>query len=1136
MRKILIFLALSTLLPWVVFAQFLPDQNQITQSPFGGIVYSTSTSDNAQLGQLIGNTYGQLMYWDGTQWNLIATSSLGISSTPAGNNGDLQYNASGIFGGISTSTLTPVSPLTGSFIQIGSSGALGCQTASGSQAGCLSSADWTTFNSKSGFAYPWTFNLLNTFSTSTNSTTTSYWTQGSYFSSSTQASQFPYASTTAINATNIFGTTLFGPNLTTKVTIPYASSTAFTVSGSSYLGTVRSGVWNGTTIAIANGGTNATSMTTSGNGVYYTGSALATAPTNSKITIPYSSSTAFTATNIKFTNLMGPLPIVINFNDVNFINYDSSFNVGFGPTDLGNVSGAARNSAFGGFSLGGGNGAAVTGSDNSGFGYNSLEFAEASNKNTALGSGGLSSLGVDGGLGSFNDGDSNTAVGYNAFHNLGTSNGPTYNNNIAIGSQAGENLVSGSSNIVIGTNIDVPSDSGSNLMSIGNLIFGTGIDGTDKTISSGNVGIASINPSSKLTVSGTGLITGLLTANSFTATSTLVASVFPYASTTAITATTASTTNLILSSAGGSGTRCVQVSANGTLSASASACESSTGGSDFTFGTNNYSTTTAATTTSIWTQGVFFSSSTAATSTFANGITIVGGCFSFNGACLSNGTSVTLSAIRNYAATTSWSVPTNLAFAIVEVFGGGGEGGNCDNTGDGCGGGGGGGYTQKLFTAASLEGTTSIQAGIGTGGTGSADTASGNPGNTSNFGGFATSTGGTGGTRASAANAAGGTGGTGSGGDINTSGGAGFVGVTTPTAQQGNGGSVPNGGSGGKGGTNSGGSGTQGDGCGGGGGGASIPGVGGAGCIIIYEYTVNSNVTSGSVGSGTGGQLAYYPSSGTAVTGFSHASFNTTYNALTNPNSDGIIFYQPAARDFVQITADSGQNAATAYGVAGSGFTIETGLLSYCGGNSSAWSVFIDGKDCGLVISTSDLSAAFNGSSTPWGQLSVEMGTKNPSFVVSNQGSSSPSLIVSGINQNGTVGVGTSTPWGMLSVVSSTDPVFVVATSSGASIAGYDGDGHRFTSGPTPGISSCGTGTGTVVGDDQSGTITTATAATACTLTFSKAYKNTPTCRVTDNSTIGFADVSSISTTAVTFGISSALTGGLLYYDCTYHR
>lgn len=135
-------------------------------------------------------------------------------------------------------------------------------------------------------------------------------------------------------------------------------------------------------------------------------------------------------------------------------------------------------------------------------------------------------------------------------------------------------------------------------------------------------------------------------------------------------------------------------------------------------------------------------------------------------------------------------------------------------------------------------------------------------------------------------------------------------------------------------------------------------------------------------------------------------------------------------------------------------------------------------------------------------------------------------------------GTGTSSPYATFSIQSnlSTGDAFVVATSSGNVVAGVDNDGHEFTGGPAPAISSCGTGSGTVIGNDQSGTITTATAATACTMTFAKAYKNTPTCNVTDNSLVGFADISTISTTAVTFGISSALTAGNLYYSCSYHK
>lgn len=145
-----------------------------------------------------------------------------------------------------------------------------------------------------------------------------------------------------------------------------------------------------------------------------------------------------------------------------------------------------------------------------------------------------------------------------------------------------------------------------------------------------------------------------------------------------------------------------------------------------------------------------------------------------------------------------------------------------------------------------------------------------------------------------------------------------------------------------------------------------------------------------------------------------------------------------------------------------------------------------------------------------------------------------------GIIVSGKSGFGTTSPYATLSISSgsgtSNTDVFAVATSTGNAVFGVDNDGHTWTSGPAPAISSCGTGTGTVVGDDQTGVITTATAATACTMTFSKAYRNSPVCTVTDNSLVGFADISSASVSAVTFGISSALTGGNLYYRCNYHQ
>lgn len=182
--------------------------------------------------------------------------------------------------------------------------------------------------------------------------------------------------------------------------------------------------------------------------------------------------------------------------------------------------------------------------------------------------------------------------------------------------------------------------------------------------------------------------------------------------------------------------------------------------------------------------------------------------------------------------------------------------------------------------------------------------------------------------------------------------------------------------------------------------------------------------------------------------------------------------------------------------------------------------------------------------STPYNKLTIWGDTTTAGifpFLVSNSASTTEfSIDNAGTTFISTkLGIGTTTPFAALSVGgTSTIEPFAVATSTGSGtlVFGVDDDGHTYTGGSAPAITLCGTGTGTVVGDDQSGTITTATAAAACTLTFSKAYKQTPVCTVTDNSLVGFADVSAISTTAVTFGISSALTGGLLFYQCGYHR
>lgn len=146
--------------------------------------------------------------------------------------------------------------------------------------------------------------------------------------------------------------------------------------------------------------------------------------------------------------------------------------------------------------------------------------------------------------------------------------------------------------------------------------------------------------------------------------------------------------------------------------------------------------------------------------------------------------------------------------------------------------------------------------------------------------------------------------------------------------------------------------------------------------------------------------------------------------------------------------------------------------------------------------------------------------------------------VLSEFTKNGALGLGTTTPYAELSVQASTGDIFAMATSTGNAVGGEDSSGHYWTSGPAPTVSSCGTGSPSIVGDDQGGTITTGTAATSCTITFSSAWTKTPYVKTAqDNSLVITATVTSLSTTAATFSISGAgLTGGTIWYGFGYHK
>ena len=73
---------------------------------------------------------------------------------------------------------------------------------------------------------------------------------------------------------------------------------------------------------------------------------------------------------------------------------------------------------------------------------------------------------------SINGGDLNTGFGKNSLYSTTSGIG-----NIGMGSYSGDNITSGSYNIMLGYDIDAPSATSSNQLNIGNLIYGTDLDG-----------------------------------------------------------------------------------------------------------------------------------------------------------------------------------------------------------------------------------------------------------------------------------------------------------------------------------------------------------------------------------------------------------------------------------------------------------------------------------------------------------------------------------------------------------------------------------------------------------------------------------------------------------------------------------
>jgi hypothetical protein len=132
----------------------------------------------------------------------------------------------------------------------------------------------------------------------------------------------------------------------------------------------------------------------------------------------------------------------------------------------------------------------VSGNGNVALGVSALAGAASASGafNTAVGQSALTAV-SSGGL--------NIAIGRQSGAGLTTGS-----NNIFLGTNTASTTSTGSNNIALGVDIGLPSTNGSNQLNIGNLIFGTGINGEGVNLSTGNIGIGTTTPYSRLTVWG----------------------------------------------------------------------------------------------------------------------------------------------------------------------------------------------------------------------------------------------------------------------------------------------------------------------------------------------------------------------------------------------------------------------------------------------------------------------------------------------------------------------------------------------------------------------------------------------------------------------------------------------------------
>ena len=294
----------------------------------------------------------------------------------------------------------------------------------------------------------------------------------------------------------------------------------------------------------------------------------------------------------------------------------------------------------------------------------------------------------------------------------------------------------------------------------------------------------------------------------------------------------------------------------------------------------------------------------------------------------------------------------------------------------------------------------------------------------------------------------------------------------------------------------------------------------------IQANAFNSTVTSVTV-TGTGG--------------FTVSGSSAGQIALTEGSSTTVI---NTGSGVDNLWADSGShtfqfnpNNTSTYTVAGTSVTVAPGHVLVAG---TALGSYLDGGSitAGVTSVTGTPPINSSGGTTPAISLSATIG-QGETFAGS-------SVTVAGINGLTVTGATTnplvtisSVPSGVALVsVSSTpasvatDFVLTVSSQNGTTTFAAKYDGDLISSGTTPGMGTCGSSP-SVFGTDTAGVITIGSGiVTSCTMNWANTKGSVPVCVMSTNSTAVTGDITTTSTSSITFGFSATLGGGTINYIC----